>query len=127
MPRITRARLSAAIGDVAKVATKQPLARTAAELGTLAHAARPGTAADPAPAMGPWAAAGKEGQTIRIATPTLVRYGAGKDWIERIVTKSFKASNEFFGRDPAPGAQKVVEVNAAKLAPIYVVWGIKGG
>ena len=59
----------------------------------------------------PWKTIGREFDTIEITEETRIRYGdlRGK-WVEKSVTGSFKATNEFFGSDPYPCHLKYVQV-----------------
>ena len=52
---------------------------------------------------------GKQGEFITVGSPTLVRYGTENKWVEKMVDKNFKATNDYFGSDPAPGLHKHVE------------------
>ena len=55
---------------------------------------------------------GNQGEFITISSPTLVRYGTDNKWIEKTVDANFRATNQFFGSDPAPGLHKRVETVA---------------
>jgi len=56
-----------------------------------------------------WAKIGGENQQIIVPPNTLVRYGAGMNFVERVFSGAFVASNATFG-DPAPGVAKSLEV-----------------
>jgi hypothetical protein len=53
---------------------------------------------------------GKENQLIEIKNPITVRYGSNNRWVEKDVSSTFRATNSFFGSDPAPGVVKQVEI-----------------
>jgi hypothetical protein len=59
---------------------------------------------------GPWATIGKEFQNINITAQSRIRYGFNGHWIEKIVSSPFKATKEFFGKDPIPNHYKNVEL-----------------
>ena len=52
---------------------------------------------------------GRENQTVQIYGITRVRYGIGDKWVNKTVSETFQATNNFFGIDPAPGIAKIVE------------------
>lgn len=54
---------------------------------------------------------GKEGDTVNLQKPSLVRYGTDDKWIEKEVkTLNFQISNAFFGADPAGGILKYAKI-----------------
>lgn len=57
---------------------------------------------------GTWEKIGSEGGDIKVAGPMIVRYGIDSRWVIKEVQGDFKATNEFFGRDPAHGIGKSV-------------------
>lgn len=57
---------------------------------------------------GTWEKIGSEGGDIKVAGPMIVRYGIDTRWVIKEVQGDFKATNEFFGRDPAHGIGKLV-------------------
>ena len=55
---------------------------------------------------------GYENGFIEVKSPLKVRYGSDNRWVEKMVYNTFKATNSFFGKDPAPGVRKQVETVA---------------
>ncbi|HUP08756.1 MAG TPA: DUF1996 domain-containing protein [Caldimonas sp.] len=53
-----------------------------------------------------WLKLAAEGQSFAVIGPATVRYGAGTNWVTRVVSNSVTCSNSFFGTDPAPGSAK---------------------
>jgi hypothetical protein len=54
---------------------------------------------------------GKEGDTVNLQKPSLVRYGTDDKWIEKeVTTLNFQISNAFFGADPAGGILKYAKI-----------------
>lgn len=54
---------------------------------------------------------GKEGDTVKIDKPALIRYGTDDKWIEKeVTTLNFQISNAFFGADPAGGILKYAKI-----------------
>jgi hypothetical protein len=51
---------------------------------------------------------GGEGQTLYVPPNTIVQYGARGKYVTKKVSGWFKATNQFFGRDPIPGVYKEV-------------------
>jgi hypothetical protein len=80
------------------------------------HAPPRGATTAEALASGPsgvWEVVGSEGEAVdSVEVGAHVRYGAeGVGWVERLTdTPRWTASNWAFGRDPAPGVKKVVQV-----------------
>ena len=66
----------------------------------------------PPPGTGRWLRLGFENDTVTVGPNTLVRYGHGNRWTERVLTGTFRADNNLFG-DPAPGVRKEIERFAA--------------
>ena len=63
-----------------------------------------------------WVVIGVEGQLMtQVEIGTRIRYGLeGRGWIEGVtVQSSFPITNEYFGRDPAPGMRKVLQMLGA--------------
>ena len=68
------------------------------------------TTVKPPPSLGDgtWQVIGAEYQDIAAVAGTIVRYGIAPNWVVKEVSGPFKASNAFFGKDPAPGVTKAV-------------------
>jgi hypothetical protein len=58
-----------------------------------------------------------EGATFTVGASTIVRFGAGTQWIEKKVIGTATCSNTFFGTDPAPGILKSCVVGNATTPP----------
>ena len=67
----------------------------------------PVVTAPPSPATG-WTLIGYEFQTLTVAANTTVKYGLNNQFVEKLVSGTFLASNVFFGADPAPGFTKEI-------------------
>jgi len=74
----------------------------------------PGGSAPPPPA---WVRVGGENDRCEVEAGARVRYGAPGKWLEKVAAGPFKASNAFFGGDPAPGVLKSVEALRAAAPP----------
>ena len=60
---------------------------------------------------GVWEVLGSEGDTVGVEVGAHLRYGVEGAWVERLSdSPRFTATNWHFGRDPAPGVKKVVQV-----------------
>jgi hypothetical protein len=59
---------------------------------------------------GNWVFLGREHQDLTVPENSLLRYGLNAAWVEKKYSGKFKATNEFFGRDPLFGTGKVVEM-----------------
>lgn len=59
---------------------------------------------------GSWVFVGREHQDLTVPENSLLRYGLNAAWVEKRVSGAFKATNQFFGRDPLFGTGKVVEM-----------------
>lgn len=59
---------------------------------------------------GSWVFVGREHQDLNVPENSLLRWGLNAAWVEKRVSGSFKATNQFFGRDPLHGTGKVVEM-----------------
>lgn len=57
-----------------------------------------------------WVNAASENQSFTVNEPTLVRYGARNNWVQRTVNGSVKCTNSFFGRDPLYGVRKTCQI-----------------
>ena len=55
---------------------------------------------------GTWNKIADEGQTISLASATVVQYGANDSWVQKTVTGSLSCTNAFFGQDPSPNVAK---------------------
>lgn len=55
-----------------------------------------------------WTAIGSEGQYLNVPPNSTVRYGANGSYVTKPASGGFRASNEFFGSDPAYGVSKQV-------------------
>ena len=64
-----------------------------------------------------WRRVALEGQSFTTARAQLVAFGAGNRWVGRTVTGQGQCTLAFFGRDPAPGAQKSCYVYEGDAAP----------
>ena len=54
---------------------------------------------------------GKEGDTVNLQKPALIRYGTDDKWIEKeVTTLNFQISNAFFQADPAGGILKYAKI-----------------
>jgi hypothetical protein len=62
-----------------------------------------------------WFKIGAEHDTITVPDNTNVRYGDLVKYVEKNVSGTFKAENEFFGSDPLPGLQKFVYADKEAL------------
>ncbi len=83
----------------------------------------PTPAPTPVPATGTtdtWVKIGDENANVTVDANTVVRYGTAGKWVEKTVSGAFKATNDFFGRDPATGIIKSVEKKVS-AAPAPVV------
>ncbi|MGO4393031.1 hypothetical protein AB4Z46_16905, partial [Variovorax sp. M-6] len=47
-----------------------------------------------------------EGGSFTVATATVVKYGAGANWVQKTVTGTAACNNAYFGSDPAPSVAK---------------------
>ncbi len=59
---------------------------------------------------GQWVFVGREHQDLTVPENTLLRYGLNACWVEKRYGGKFKATNEFFGKDPLYGTGKIVEM-----------------
>ena len=84
-------------------------ASQAAAASVAAPAAAPAASPAAAPAGGSWVGVGREWDTVTVGADTTVRYGANGAYVQKVVSGTFRATNEFFGSDPAPGVYKQVE------------------
>ncbi|HLO27820.1 MAG TPA: LamG domain-containing protein, partial [Anaerolineales bacterium] len=57
-----------------------------------------------------WSRIGAEGENITLDGTRTVRYGAGTQWIMKLLSGSVECTSAFFGGDPAPNLPKVCEV-----------------
>lgn len=76
----------------------------------------------PAPVVdGEWEKIGVEGKKLTVPAGSTVRYGvAGIGYVEKEVSGEFTANNVFFGKDPALGKVKDVELKKVKV-PDYSI------
>lgn len=76
----------------------------------------------PAPVVdGEWEKIGVEGKKLTVPAGSTVRYGvAGIGYVEKEVSGEFTANNVFFGKDPALGKVKDVDLKKVKV-PDYSV------
>lgn len=75
--------------------------------------ATPVASATPAPTSAPagtWTTIGYEYDQLNVPANSTLRYGANGSFVQKTVSGSFTASNDFFGSDPAPGARKQVDI-----------------
>lgn len=98
-------------------AATEPAAQAAAAVAaappaaTAAQAGAPGEASGQAPKalVASWRRLGREHQQLSVPAGTTVRYGANGNYVQKVVSGAFQASNGFFGADPAPGMLKAVD------------------
>jgi hypothetical protein len=64
-----------------------------------------------------WTRIATENQTFTVPTAQTVRYGAGTQWVERLVSGTGQCSNAFFGSDPAKMTVKACETLSAAPTP----------
>ena len=64
-----------------------------------------------------WSKVADERQTFSVTSLTRVRYGSGRSWVYKWVSGTASCTNEFFGKDPAPGVTKQCDARAAASAP----------
>ncbi len=57
-----------------------------------------------------WTQVAAQNQAFTLGSSTVVRYGAGENWIEKTTTGTLTCSSESFGSDPAPGVPKACYV-----------------
>jgi hypothetical protein len=79
-----------------------------------------GAVPPPPPAPAPPAPSGAlaaEGGSFTVSASTLVRYGAGTRWIEKMVNGTVPCTNAYFGSDPAPNVAKACYAGAASTPP----------
>jgi hypothetical protein len=57
-----------------------------------------------------WSRIGAQGEKITLDGTRTVRYGAGAQWIIKLLSGSVECTNAFFGGDPAPHIPKICEV-----------------
>ena len=67
-----------------------------------------------------WTRIATENQTFTVPTAQTVRYGAGTQWVERLVSGTGQCSNAFFGSDPAKMTVKACETLSAAPTPPVV-------
>ncbi len=61
-------------------------------------------------AQGHWEEIGAEGSLTSVTSGTRMRFGIGNNWVERTAgILPFIVSNDYFGRDPAPGHRKILQ------------------
>lgn len=58
----------------------------------------------------PWSSCAREGGSCSFRGPGMLRYGAGGRYIYREAVNGLSCSNDAFGGDPAPGAEKRCEL-----------------
>jgi hypothetical protein len=56
-----------------------------------------------------WETIGSETQRVTVDANTRVRFGTDNRWVYKTASGSFTITNDFFGRDPAPGVGKRCE------------------
>jgi hypothetical protein len=59
---------------------------------------------------GQWVFVGREHQDLTVPENTLLRWGLNACWVEKRHSGNFKATNQFFGKDPLHGTGKIVEM-----------------
>ena len=59
---------------------------------------------------GQWVFVGREHQDLTVPENTLLRWGLNACWVEKRHSGNFKATNQFFGKDPLYGTGKIVEM-----------------
>ncbi len=64
----------------------------------------------PTPADSNWVLVGREHEELTVPPNSLLRYGLNACWVEKRYGGKFKATNEFFGKDPLYGTGKIVEM-----------------
>ncbi len=64
----------------------------------------------PTPADSNWVLIGREHEELTVPENTLLRYGLNACGVEKRYGGKFKATNEFFGKDPLFGTGKIVEM-----------------
>ncbi len=64
----------------------------------------------PAAQTSHWVQVGREHEELSVPPDSLLRYGLRDCWVEKRYGGKFKATNEFFGKDPLYGTGKVVEM-----------------
>ena len=63
-----------------------------------------------------WTKVADEGQTVSLATATVVQYGANDSFVQKTVTGSMSCTNAFFGH-PLPGVAKACYTQSGTAAP----------
>ena len=79
----------------------------------------------PASSPATWQRLGGEWDTVTVPAETTVRYGANGVYVQKVVSGTFRATNEFFGGDPVPGVLKAVDAlvgGQAGAAPASTAW-----
>lgn len=69
--------------------------------------------ATPAPEPVKLTLIGQENQTFTVGPNVLIRYGTPEKYLEKVVSGTFVASNDFFGKDPVYGVFKSVWIVGA--------------
>jgi hypothetical protein len=59
---------------------------------------------------GQWVLVGRENEELTVPPNSLLRYGLNACWVEKRHSGNFKATNQFFGKDPLYGTGKIVEM-----------------